>query len=147
MLRAELFRKGNRKAKALRPAENDDNAHSHKNAYSYFCIYITTFVVLSIATSEYIFGKHNRDCFMNTRAMHEWSPHRQEPVAPSNNATSRNCELATARLSSLARVSAFHPRREPGDAKARDCLFLRKCAIFNPWPTTSTIFSIRGPLR
>ena len=26
------------------------------------------------------------------------SPHRQEPVAPSNNATSRNCELATARL-------------------------------------------------
>jgi len=36
-----------------------------------------------------------------------------------NNATSRNCFLATAR-SYRSRESAFHPRREPGDAKARD---------------------------
>ncbi len=65
----------------------------------------------------------------------EWSPLRQEPEAPLNIATSRNCLLATPR-SSRSRGSAFHPRRdlprtlmsacramsgEPGDAKARDC--------------------------
>ena len=50
----------------------------------------------------------------------QWSPLRQEPEgAPTNNATSRNCLLATAR-SSRSRGSAFHPRRAPGDAKARD---------------------------
>jgi hypothetical protein len=49
----------------------------------------------------------------------KWSPLRQEPEAPSNNATSRNCLLATP-YSSRSRGSAFHPRREPGDAKARD---------------------------
>jgi len=49
----------------------------------------------------------------------KWSPLRREPEAPKNNATSRNCFLATAR-SYRSRESAFHPRREPGDAKARD---------------------------
>jgi hypothetical protein len=57
---------------------------------------------------------------MNRRQKNEWSPLRQEPEAPLNNATSRNCLLAHLH----ARVSAFHPRREPGDAKARDCLLL-----------------------
>jgi hypothetical protein len=46
----------------------------------------------------------------------KWSPLRQEPEALLNNATSRNCLLAHFH----ARVSAFLPRREPGDVKARD---------------------------
>ena len=52
-------------------------------------------------------------------AIHQWSPLRREPEAPLNIATSRNCLLATPR-SSRSRGSAFHPWREPGDAKARD---------------------------
>ncbi len=49
----------------------------------------------------------------------KWSPLRQEPEAPLNIATSRDCLLATPH-SSRSRGSAFHSRREPGDAKARD---------------------------
>ena len=50
----------------------------------------------------------------------EWSPLRQEPEAPSNNATSRNCLLAPTRHLVPGASKRFPPRREPGDAKARD---------------------------
>ena len=53
----------------------------------------------------------------------KWSPLRQEPEAPLNNATSR-ADRATLRdcacASVQARVTAFLPRQEPGDSKARD---------------------------
>ncbi len=70
-------------------------------------------------------GPNDRDISLHgapasQHARQQWSPLRQEPEAPSNNATSRNCLLATL-YSSRSRGSAFHPRREPGDAKARDC--------------------------
>jgi hypothetical protein len=49
-------------------------------------------------------------------------PLRQEPEAPSMNATSRDLTAPTRlRLRKCqARVAAFLPRREPGDSKSRD---------------------------
>jgi hypothetical protein len=44
----------------------------------------TSLVVLALVTTNLLFS------------MRKWSPLRQEPEAPSNNATSRNCELALA---------------------------------------------------
>jgi hypothetical protein len=54
------------------------------------------------------------------RSSWEWSPLRQQPEAP---LITRPPGTANSRLRSTscqARVSAFHPRREPGDAKSRD---------------------------
>ncbi len=42
----------------------------------------------------------------NSKAIRKWSPRRQEPVAPSKNATSRN-------------FPAFLPRQEPGDSMSQ----------------------------
>jgi hypothetical protein len=52
----------------------------------------------------------------------EWSPLRQEPEAPLNNATSRDCELAPVWLLRGTREYALSTPAGPGDAKSRDCL-------------------------
>ncbi len=50
------------------------------------------------------------------------TPTKDQPEAPSNNATSRNCELAM-RATDVSRASErFSPRWEPGDCKARDSI-------------------------
>jgi hypothetical protein len=49
----------------------------------------------------------------------KWSPLRQEPEAPHKQRDLPEL-LTRDRPSYWSRGSAFHPRREPGDAKARD---------------------------
>ncbi len=55
---------------------------------------------------------------IEARCFSKWSPLRQEPEAPLNNATSRDCALALTRLASASK--RFPPPAEPGDAKSRD---------------------------
>ncbi len=50
----------------------------------------------------------------------QWSPLRQEPEAPTNNATSRDCLLTTTHSAGREEALSSPRSREPGDPKARD---------------------------